>query len=250
MQATNLFNKTGRNAARLYAGIALGMDLQRLAPLPQGAKIIAANHPSSIDPFMLMGLSDEPIHILIAEMCFQMPMLGRFLRAAGHIPVVAESKRTAFETALALLASGKVVGIFPEGGLSPLDGGTIRGCSGVARLALATGVPVIPAGIALQRDHILFREARGGDIVATSRLYFRGPYAVTMGRPLRLVGAVQDHASVRLAVQEVMGQIAALTQMSETRLCRPRPSEGSLRALGRALRQQRRLDPIAHLELL
>jgi 1-acyl-sn-glycerol-3-phosphate acyltransferase len=218
MNTTHLLNRTGRNLARLYAGLALELDLQYLAMLPAGAKVIAANHPTTTDPFLLMGLSDEPIHILITNMCFQVPVLGRFLAGAGHIPVVTGGGRRAFEAALALLRDGKTVGIFPEGALSPLDGCSGPAHSGVARLAIAAGVPVIPAGIALQREHIHFKEARAGAEVQTSRLYFGGPYAVTLGRPVYLSGSIEDHAGVRRSAEEVMGEIASLAQISARRL--------------------------------
>ena len=156
---TQMLNGTGRNLSRLYSNVAVKIDVERHAPLPSGAKIIAANHPTTTDPFIMMGLLDEPIFILITNMAFQMPVLGRFLRGAGHIPVLAENGRAAFDAAVELLKAGKTIGIFPEGALSPLAGGTCPAHTGVARLALAGGAPIIPAGIALQREHITFKEA-------------------------------------------------------------------------------------------
>jgi 1-acyl-sn-glycerol-3-phosphate acyltransferase len=218
MWQTDLLNGTGRNVARCYARLALKLDVQYLAPLPAGAKIIAANHPTTTDPFLMMGWSGEPIHILITEMCFQMPVLGRFLRAAGHIPVVTGNGRAAFAAALELLREGKTVGIFPEGALSPLQGGVGTAHTGTARLALASGAPIVPAGIALQREHILWREARAGAQVETARIYCGGPYAVTTGLPLFLSGDLTDRAHVRQAVQRIMGHIMELAQASALRL--------------------------------
>ncbi len=222
---TLALNQTGRAVSRLYARLAIRLDLELQAPLAPGAKIIAANHPTTTDPFLMMGLTGEPIYILITDMCFQMPLLGGFLRGAGHIPVVAGSGRAAFDAAVGLLQQGKSVGIFPEGALSPIGGGLCPPHTGVARLALATGAPVLPAGIALQWDHVTYREARGGDTVDTARLYVGGPYAVTIGRPLHLAGDGDDRVLVQRSAQGVMDAIASLARASALRLPDGRLSE-------------------------
>ena len=81
-------------------------------------------------------------------------VLGRYLRAAGHIPVITGNGRAAFEEAKRLLGAGQTVTIFPEGSISPLEGGFYPARTGVARLALSTGAPVIPVGIHLDRERI------------------------------------------------------------------------------------------------
>ena len=82
---TQMLTGAGRNFSRLYSSVAIKMNVERQVPLPAGAKIIAANHPTTTDPFIMMGLADEPIYILITSMCYQMPILGRFLRGAGVV---------------------------------------------------------------------------------------------------------------------------------------------------------------------
>lgn len=217
-------NGVGRNFSRLYAGLALKTDIEWHAPLPTGAKIIAANHPTTTDPFLMMGLIDEPIHILITEMCFKMPVLGRFLRDAGHIPVVTGNGKAAFAAAVTLLREGKAVGIFPEGALSPLAGGACPIHTGAARLALVSGAPVIPVGLALAPEHIVFRTARGGDQIETARLYFGGPYAMTVGLPMHFDGDVEDRTHVRDIAQQMIAQIMHLASTSALRLrSAPRP---------------------------
>ncbi len=217
-RTARLLNGFGRDFSRLYAGLALGTDVVWRAPLPAGAKIIAANHPATTDPFMMMGLAGEPIHILITNMCFEMPALGHFLHGAGHIPVVAANGRAALDTALELLARGETVGIFPEGALSPLGGGACPAHTGVARLAIASGAPVIPLGIALDRGHITFVEAHGGGQVETARLYLTGPYAVTGGAALRFDGDLEDRTRVRAAADQIMANIMRLANLSALRL--------------------------------
>ena len=157
-----IMNRAGRQVAGLYGKALLNVNVEWQAPLPSGPKIIAANHPTTTDPFLLMGLIGEPMSILITESCFKLPGLGAFLRAAGHVPVVSGSGKAALDEGIRLLRAGRTVGIFPEGVLSPLDQLDRGGCcpphTGVARLALATGAPVIPVGISLDPARIVFRD--------------------------------------------------------------------------------------------
>src|SRR5512136_1418535 len=137
----------GRMAVASYAQFALQMNISRHAPLPKGPKIIAANHPTTTDPILITQVTSEPMHILITEMCFKMPVVGKSLLMAGHVPVMEGNGHAAFDQAIELLRDGQTVGIFPEGALSPLDGGTCHPHTGLARMALISGAPVIPVGI-------------------------------------------------------------------------------------------------------
>ncbi len=240
---SEITNWSGHMLARFYGYTLLEMDIRRHGRLPSGPKIIAANHPTTTDPFLLMGLISEPLSILITEMCFKLPVLGPFLRRAGHVPVVDGHGRTALDEALRLLAAGHTVGIFPEGHLSPLEGGLCPGHTGVARLALLSGAPVIPVGIALERGHIHFQSATAGGKTETARWYFHGPYAVTVGDPMYLAGDVEDHSYVRSVSAGVMQHIGQLANESAQRVharqaraaasARPRLSlAGLIRAAG------------------
>ncbi len=213
-----IVNGAGRMTARLYAGTLLRMDVQWRAPLPAGAKIIAVNHPTTTDPFLLMGVIPEPVNILVTEMCFQILGLGQFLRQASHIPVADGKGRAAFDEAVKLLRVGRTVGIFPEGALSPLEGGVCPPHSGAARLALTTGAPIIPVGIGLQREHITFREITADGKTEIARWYFHGPYAVTAGEAMRFEGEVEDREHVRAVSQRIMQRISLLARESAQRI--------------------------------
>jgi len=228
-------NWSGRMAARLYASALLRMDVQRRAPLPDGPKIIAANHPTTTDPFLMMGWASEPISVLVTEMCFKMPVLGRFLQQAGHVPVMDGKGRAAFDKAVELLRAGHTVAIFPEGALSPLEGGVCPPHTGVARLALMTGAPVIPVGIHLQRENIHFRETTVDGKTEVARWYFHGPYAVTVGEPMRFEGDVEDHEYVRSVSAHIMQRVARLARESARRtVASPVSGSGTLRPVGSA----------------
>jgi 1-acyl-sn-glycerol-3-phosphate acyltransferase len=202
----------------LYARMALKMDVSWHAQLPAGPKIIAANHPTTTDPFLMLSWVPEQMSILVTEACFNVPIFGQFLRQAGQVPVARSNGRAAFDRARELLASGRTVAIFPEGSLSPLEGGLCRPRTGVARLALSTGAPVIPVGIHLQRERIRFVDIEIDDRVESARWYLDGPYAVTVGKPMYLDGSVEDRPHVRHLSRQVMERIALLSQESALRM--------------------------------
>ena len=217
-----ILNRAGHDVAGLYGKRLLNLDIERQAPLPGGPKVIAVNHPSTTDPFLLMGLIGEPMSILITEACFKLPGLGAFLRAAGHVPVVSGSGRAALDEGIRLLRAGRTVGIFPEGALSPLDQPGRSDCcrphTGVARLALAACVPVIPVGISLDPGQIIFRDSVIDGVTEHVRWYCRGPYFATIGSPLALAGSLEDREAVRAATALIMDRIMCLAQQSALRM--------------------------------
>jgi 1-acyl-sn-glycerol-3-phosphate acyltransferase len=196
----------------------LKMDVFKHHPLPAGPKIIAANHPATTDPFYVAAMVGQQSFILINELLFQVPILGEYLRRSGHIPVAAGQGQQAIDAALQRLAEGKTVIIFPEGALSPEGGGFEKPRTGVARLALASGAPVIPVGVHLQweRVHTIRSTVRGR--VEYGRWYIRGPYNLTVGRPLYFRGDVENRPLVRSVAETVMHHIIELAHESEIRM--------------------------------
>jgi 1-acyl-sn-glycerol-3-phosphate acyltransferase len=213
--------KLGRPVINLYAAAMFEMDVVWEAPLPEGPKIIAPNHPSTTDPFLIAGLVAEPTSILIDDRLFKVPLFGRYLHLTGHVPVVDGNGREAFEAAKQLLGAGQSIAIFPEGTVSPLEGGLHRPRTGAARLALSTGAPIIPVGIHLQRERIHVVESRYSGISATGRWYLRGPYAMTIGKPMTFVGDVKDRECVQAVSERIIRCIAHLAQRSAHRMNRP-----------------------------
>ncbi len=208
----------GRSAVAGYAQSMLKVDISRHAPLPAGPKIIAANHPTTTDPFYITLLTSEPVHMLITEMCFQVPVVGQALRLAGHVPVVSGSGHTALEKAVLLLRSGLTVVIFPEGALSPTEDGVHRPHTGVARMALMAGVPVVPVGISPEWRRIWRVDATVRGKTEVARWYLHGPYAMTVGEPMRFAGDAEDRAYVRSVSDRIMQRIARLARESAERM--------------------------------
>jgi 1-acyl-sn-glycerol-3-phosphate acyltransferase len=201
-----------------YASTMFRMDIQYRAALPNGAKIIAFNHPTTIDPFLTTILFKEQVHILISESLFKVPMFGTYLRRSGHIPVITRNGNEAFREAQRLLREGKTIVIFPEGALSPISGGNQNPHTGTARLALSTGAPVIPVGIELARERIRFMHTTIDDQPETAQWYLSGPYAITVGVPLYFRGNVEDRDYVLGVTDQIMGSIMHLAAHSKTRL--------------------------------
>jgi 1-acyl-sn-glycerol-3-phosphate acyltransferase len=222
-----LLHKLLVTVVRLYTGLMLQMDILWLEPFPSGPKLIVANHPSTTDPFYLGLLSKQPVSLLIMEALFLIPIFGAFLRLSGHIPVAKEKGRPAFDAAYRRLLRGHSVAIFPEGDLSPAEGGCCRPHTGAARLALLTGVPIVPVGIYLPRE----RRRRVGPKIAGERqpgyLYLRGRYGMTVGEPMRFEGDIADREHVRGVSEQIMGRIMSLARESESRVnAAPGPSNG------------------------
>ncbi|MFJ7208838.1 lysophospholipid acyltransferase family protein [Streptomyces sp. NPDC098789] len=120
----------------------------------EGAAIVAGNHLSFSDHFLMPAVLGRRITFLAKAEYFTGPGLkGRltaaFFRSAGQIPVDRTGKdagRAALREGLGVLAKGELLGIYPEGTRSH-DGRLYKGKVGVAAMALGAGVPVVPCAM-------------------------------------------------------------------------------------------------------
>ena len=121
----------------------------------EGAAILASNHLAVIDSFFLpLVLDRELVFIGKQEYFTGAGVKGRltagFMRGVGTIPVdrggAARPARPPCARACAVSADGDLFGIYPEGTRSP-DGRLYRGKTGIARLALESGAPVVPVAM-------------------------------------------------------------------------------------------------------
>jgi 1-acyl-sn-glycerol-3-phosphate acyltransferase len=212
------FFRLGLPLVDLYENVMFDIDIRRHQPLPQGPKILVSNHPSTTDPFLILEITPEPVHILIDEHLFQVPLFGTYLRWAGHIPVVPGNGNAAYRAALAKLRTGKSIALYPEGAISPSDGGVHKPRTGAARMALETGVPVVPVGVALDRSRIRRIETKVKNERILGTWYFQGPYAITVGSPMVFRGDVEDRELVDAAAGRMMNRIVRLEKESADRL--------------------------------
>ena len=112
-----------------------------------GGAIIAANHRSFLDPFVIGACAKRPLYFVAKKELFSHRLLAWVLCALGTFPVDRGAGDEAMiTTAKAILARGDAVLIFPEG--TRIRPGTLsQPKRGVGRLALEAGVPVIPVAI-------------------------------------------------------------------------------------------------------
>jgi 1-acyl-sn-glycerol-3-phosphate acyltransferase len=112
-----------------------------------GPALVASNHRSFLDPFVIGMLARRPMYYVAKREIFVNPVVSWLLSAVGAFPVArGEGDREMIVTARALLARGELVLIFPEG-TRTRPGPLRRPRRGVGRLALEAGVPVIPVAI-------------------------------------------------------------------------------------------------------
>ena len=140
-----------------------------------GGFVVASNHVSNVDPWpVAFPLYPRQVHFMGKAELFRNPVLRWFLTNGGAFPVRrGERDAESFKTAVRLAREGGVVAMFPEGtrrakGLRKKH--VARPHSGAARIALAAGVPLVPAAVA-----------------GTDRLG-RSPVRVAYGAPLEPPG--------------------------------------------------------------
>src|SRR5262245_51985892 len=130
-------------------------NVEGLDYVPQSdPMILASNHLAGADSFYLtLVVSRRSTFLAKAEYFTGTGLKGWFTRwfytAAGQVPIHrtdADSAQSALDTAERIVNAGKLLGMYPEGTRSP-DGRLYKGKTGLARLAVQTGVPVIPVAM-------------------------------------------------------------------------------------------------------
>ncbi len=179
----------------------------------EGGFLLVLNHISEVDPLIVAHIVWDhgriPRYLAKAGL-FKNKFLGFFLRAAGQIPVYRASKDAvgAYDAAVAAVRAGKCIVVYPEGTITrDPDLWPMVGKSGAARIALATGAPVIPIG-QWGAQELLAPYAKRPD------LFPRKLITMKVGDPVDLSDLVgdQSYAAVNQATTRIM---AALTSLVE-----------------------------------
>jgi 1-acyl-sn-glycerol-3-phosphate acyltransferase len=116
-----------------------------------GGFLLATNHISHFDPFIISSVVRRKIDWMAMAEFFPYPVLGHFLRAVDAFPVDRNrADRTTIRGAIERLKNRRIVGLFPEGGIrdgarSLLEGAPLR--PGASTLAHIAGVPILPCVI-------------------------------------------------------------------------------------------------------
>ena len=176
-----------------------------------GPAILASNHLAVADSFYLPLVVRRRITFLAKSEYFTgKGIKGRFTKwfysVSGQVPIDrtnADAAQAALDTAQRILGDGKLLGMYPEGTRSP-DGRLYKGKSGLARLALETGVPVIPVAMI------------GTDVVNPpgSRMWRFGQVTVRFGKPMdftRFEGLAGNRFIERAVIDEVMYELMNLS---------------------------------------
>ena len=169
------------------------VDVRHADRVPrEGPVLLCINHPNNLIDSLLVGaVVERKVHYLATAALFRNPVVSRFLKAVGAIPVYRRQDDPdkmdrnvgAFEACVATLASGGLIGIYPEG-TTHAESRVQRIKTGAARIALdyesqresrgragATGAPLvlIPTGLAFE-----------------ARKSFGGRVRVSFGEPIAL----------------------------------------------------------------
>ena len=176
-----------------------------------GPAILASNHLSFSDSIFLPLVLDRRITFPAKMEYFTgTGLTGRlkafFFSATGQIPIDrtgGSASRAAMDAGLAVLARGELFGIYPEGTRSP-DGRLYRGKTGVARMAIEAGVPIIPVAM-IDTDKA---QPTGQKIPNITRV------GVRFGTPIdtsAYAGRQDDHEVLRTVTDEVMRTLQQLS---------------------------------------
>ncbi|MBE7323266.1 1-acyl-sn-glycerol-3-phosphate acyltransferase [Nocardioides sp. Y6] len=200
----------------------------------EGPAILACNHLSYADwLFMPLTLPRRVTFVAKAEYFTSPGIKGffqkMFFSGVGQVPIDRASGSAAagaMASAAKILGQGDLFGIFPEGTRSH-DGKLYRGKTGVARLALSTGVPVIPVAVV------------GTDVVAPPGKTF-GSFTrphVRFGKPLdfsRYAGMENDRYVLRSVTDEIMYEIMRLSGQEYVDMYATKAKEESKKAAAAA----------------
>jgi 1-acyl-sn-glycerol-3-phosphate acyltransferase len=174
-----------------------------------GPVIIASNHLSFSDSIFMPLVVPRSVTFLAKSEYFTSPGIKGFIKkitfiALGQVPVDrtgGKRSEAALLTGLKLLSQDACIGIYPEGTRSP-DGRLYKGRTGIARMAIESGAPVIPVA--------MFNTAEiqpTGQVVPKVRRV-----EMVFGEPMYFTGDSTDQAVLRAATNQIMEKIAELSK--------------------------------------
>lgn len=166
-----------RTGALIITKLLFGLKIEGKENIPKKNNfIVVANHSSFLDPLLVMVAIPQKIHCIASRLLYRIFWLRLFLKMTETIPSGNSSER-----ALNLLRKNKVVGLFPEGGLTR-DGRLREFRRGAALLAYRTGKPVVPCAIIGTYEALPFN-------AKVPKLF---PVKVKIGKPIILLKEFEE----------------------------------------------------------
>ncbi len=187
-------------------------DVKENCPLPEGPKIIAMNHTPGFDPLYLPFILNETPHFLLQDGMFKIPFIGWMLKESGQIPVYRGTDRAkeAKEQACSILREGGTIAIFPEGKDVEL-GKRIPAKTGVVRMALETGAPIIPLGLYAPHQNLTRLNFEWEGTPRSGAWQFSGKSYMRIGTPW----LPNTQADIHMQTEELMSRIYSLVASAE-----------------------------------
>jgi 1-acyl-sn-glycerol-3-phosphate acyltransferase len=204
------FLRFARGWARTLLALAgVRVSVKDSGQLPRNRSfVVVANHESFCDVLVLLAHLPLQVRFLAKRSVFRVPILGWSIAAAGFIPVDREARSrsgAAVEAALRRLEGGRSVVVFPEETRSP-TGELLPFKKGAALLALRSGLPILPIGLAGT-----FRVLPRG-----TRLITPGPVVLAAGDPIETGGrSPRERAAL---TEEVRARVLALREEARASL--------------------------------
>ena len=167
----------------------------------KGPAIVVCNHVSYMDPILMAGSIQRPMRFVMYYRIFQIPLLRFFFEHLRAIPIAGAMEdetlmNEAFERVDEELEAGKVVCIFPEGGITR-DGEIQRFRPGIEKIIARRPVPVVPVSLGRLWGSWFSRRKGGGIRMVPGRLFARVLITVGEAVPARDVTAARLELLVR-----------------------------------------------------
>lgn len=191
-------------AVRLYQKLFLDLHVWGREHIPPGPKIYVTNHITTTDPYWVLPVFTEPVHVIIGP-GYKSKWLARVLDYLEQINALPQHRKAVVDQAVRYLERGESVYTAPEGDLCPTFQ-LGRFYPGVAKIYRRIQVPIIP--IALLAPRHAMKERPSLEINVDGRTYravtvMRGPYAIHVGRPFwPELRATADEAADNLRIME------------------------------------------------
>lgn len=137
----------GRSLSRLFFGIKY-INLENIPQTRPGGLLICANHQTYFDPFWICFPIKRSLRYMAWDAATRWFLIGGFIRSLGAFPVnIERGGKDALKMSLGWLRSGGSLVVFPEGSRGYSDGQMSDFKAGAVRIALQSGVPILPVTI-------------------------------------------------------------------------------------------------------